>query len=55
VFIRDEISYPHYGANEKTTEKKHHRSPLPLRARQSDPSRDAKREGVQERVLASGM
>jgi hypothetical protein len=44
-----------YGANEKATEKKHNRSSLPLRPRESDPSRDEEREGIQERVLAPGV
>jgi len=43
------------GANEKTTENQHNRSAVPLRAREGDPPCDAKREGVQERVLAPGV
>jgi len=49
---RDAIWYAAYDANEKASEKKHNRPPVPLRTWESDPSRDAKRQGVQERVLA---
>ena len=44
-----------HGPNEKAGSTESYGPPLPLWTRESDPSRDADREGVQERVLASGV
>jgi len=44
-----------HGKGKEGTEKESHGAPVPLRAREGDPPRNPEREGVQERVLASGV